>query len=313
MRADVVVVDNASTDGTRELVERSFPEARVVACENHGFGHANNRAALTTDARYVVFLNPDTEIRHGSFADLVRRLDARALDRARGREADHRRRAASSLRFAASRTRMRAFWQALGSERFPVRASWLGERELDLDRYEQRVSVRLDDRGVHDRARVRRSRARASSTSASSCTRRNRHVSSDQARRVGGLAPPAHDDPPPRGQGRREPEARCAGRVLSTGYTAASTSHRSTGGCISPRCCSATSCVLWPRAEIPHGLVPVASLRGRQPPSSSGSAHRRSGSRRRSPSRRGTGRRQRASSAPRVASWRHDVSPRECL
>ena len=135
VRADVVVVDNASTDGTRELVERSFPEARVVASENHGFGHANNRAALTTDARYVVFLNPDTEIRQGSFADLVRRLDvvpSIGLAGVKQITADERL-FPTVRRFPNA---MRAFWQALGSERFPVRAGWLGERELDLDLYE---------------------------------------------------------------------------------------------------------------------------------------------------------------------------------
>ena len=34
---DVVVVDNSSTDGTREFVESQFPAARVVHSENHGF------------------------------------------------------------------------------------------------------------------------------------------------------------------------------------------------------------------------------------------------------------------------------------
>ena len=62
-----------STDGTRELVEQEFPAARVVTCENRGFGHANNRALLTTNARYVLFLNPDTEVREGSFE--TRRAD----------------------------------------------------------------------------------------------------------------------------------------------------------------------------------------------------------------------------------------------
>src|SRR5712691_4612268 len=74
---DVVVADNESTDGTRELVERDFPRARVVTCENRGFAHANNRGLMTTDARYVLFLNPDTEILQGSFEELVRAMDER--------------------------------------------------------------------------------------------------------------------------------------------------------------------------------------------------------------------------------------------
>ena len=66
-RLDVVVVDNESTDGTRELVETGFPQARVVSSENRGFGHANNRGVMTCTARYVLFLNPDTQIVEGDF------------------------------------------------------------------------------------------------------------------------------------------------------------------------------------------------------------------------------------------------------
>src|SRR5919198_516667 len=75
--ADVVVVDNDSHDGTADIVATEFPEARTVWSANHGFGHANNRALMTCNARYVLFLNPDTEIRDGTFAQLVRMMDDR--------------------------------------------------------------------------------------------------------------------------------------------------------------------------------------------------------------------------------------------
>ena len=65
VQADVVVVDNQSSDGTAELVAAEFPQARVVPSQNRGFSHANNRALMTCDARYVLFLNPDTEIVEG--------------------------------------------------------------------------------------------------------------------------------------------------------------------------------------------------------------------------------------------------------
>src|SRR3954452_23607028 len=74
---DVVVVDNESRDGTRELVESRFPQARVVSCPNRGFAHANNRALVTCTARYALCLNPDTEIVEGTFGALVDMLDAR--------------------------------------------------------------------------------------------------------------------------------------------------------------------------------------------------------------------------------------------
>ena len=57
LELDVVVADNGSEEA-RQLVEREFPQARVVTCENRGFAHANNRAIMTTDARYVLYRLP---------------------------------------------------------------------------------------------------------------------------------------------------------------------------------------------------------------------------------------------------------------
>jgi N-acetylglucosaminyl-diphospho-decaprenol L-rhamnosyltransferase len=136
---DVVVADNESVDGTRELVESEFPRARVVTCRNHGFGHANNRAVLTTDPRYVCFLNPDTEIRQGLFSDLVAAMDARPTVGLVGVKQV----TPDGALFPTVRrfpNAARALFQAIGSERFPFRASWLGERELDLSRYENEIA-----------------------------------------------------------------------------------------------------------------------------------------------------------------------------
>ena len=133
---DVVVADNESTDGTRELVEREFPRARVVTCPNKGFAHANNRGAMTTNARYVLFLNPDTEIVHGTFEELVRAMDERPSVGLAGvkQVLGDGTLAPTIRRFP---TALRAFGEALGSERLPLRASWLGERELRMALYEE--------------------------------------------------------------------------------------------------------------------------------------------------------------------------------
>lgn len=136
---DVVVADNESTDGTSELVETEFPEARVVRCENRGFSHANNRALMTCDARYVLFLNPDTEILDGTMQELVRALDERPTVGLAG----VRQVTADGELFPTIRrfpNALRALGEALGSERLPVRGTWLGERELDLRRYEEEVA-----------------------------------------------------------------------------------------------------------------------------------------------------------------------------
>lgn len=58
--AAVCVVDNASTDGSREVLARDYPEVRVVALErNYGFGAALNRGARESDADLLVFINND--------------------------------------------------------------------------------------------------------------------------------------------------------------------------------------------------------------------------------------------------------------
>src|SRR5262249_7994951 len=53
---DVIVVDNASTDGTREFVESNFPEVRVVSSPNRGFAYGNNRGLEHANARYLLVL-----------------------------------------------------------------------------------------------------------------------------------------------------------------------------------------------------------------------------------------------------------------
>jgi len=57
---DVVVVDNASSDGTAAAVAERFPEVRVVRSEeNLGFGRAVNRGVETVDTPIVILVNND--------------------------------------------------------------------------------------------------------------------------------------------------------------------------------------------------------------------------------------------------------------
>ena len=135
---EVVVADNESTDGTAVLVEEEFPEARVVRCVNRGFAHANNRGLETTNARYVLFLNPDTEIRTGTFEALVQRLDEQPdVGLAGVIQLTPDGEIYPTIRYFPNA--LRAFGQALGSERLSFRAQMLRERDLDLDRYSQVV------------------------------------------------------------------------------------------------------------------------------------------------------------------------------
>ncbi len=71
------VVDNASRDGTVELVRERFPETRLIANdENVGFSIANNLAIRRGTAPYVLVLNPDCELRHGTLPALLRIMES---------------------------------------------------------------------------------------------------------------------------------------------------------------------------------------------------------------------------------------------
>lgn len=60
---EIVVVDNASRDGSVEMVRAKYPAVRVLACEeNLGFAAANNRGTAVSHGSHVLFLNSDTVI-----------------------------------------------------------------------------------------------------------------------------------------------------------------------------------------------------------------------------------------------------------
>jgi len=86
----VMVVDNASSDGTAEIVERAYPSVTVVRnAENRGFAAANNQALPLLDAPYVMLLNPDTVVRPGALRILRRYLDEHATVGAVGPKVVH--------------------------------------------------------------------------------------------------------------------------------------------------------------------------------------------------------------------------------
>lgn len=73
---EVLVVDNASTDGTVGFVRDRFPGVRVLANEvNAGFTRANNQGIRASHGRYVLLLNPDTEAGSRALVRMVEVLD----------------------------------------------------------------------------------------------------------------------------------------------------------------------------------------------------------------------------------------------
>lgn len=78
LRGEVWVVDNASADGSADMVRAEFPQARLIAnADNRGFAAANNQAIAESDARHVMLLNSDAEVRGDALGTMVRVLDGR--------------------------------------------------------------------------------------------------------------------------------------------------------------------------------------------------------------------------------------------
>src|SRR5688572_11864436 len=74
--AKVVVVDNASADGSAEMVEREFGFVHLMrAGSNLGFTRGNNLALRQADTEYVLLLNPDTLVPSGALEELVAVMD----------------------------------------------------------------------------------------------------------------------------------------------------------------------------------------------------------------------------------------------
>ncbi|MCP3903382.1 MAG: glycosyltransferase family 2 protein [Planctomycetes bacterium] len=77
LAAEVIVVDNASDDGSAEMVEREFPGVHLIANrDNRGFAAANNQALPIARGRYVLLLNPDTVVLDDVLKQTVRYADA---------------------------------------------------------------------------------------------------------------------------------------------------------------------------------------------------------------------------------------------
>ncbi|MBR1732753.1 MAG: glycosyltransferase family 2 protein [Alloprevotella sp.] len=74
--AEIIVADNGSTDGSRELLAREFPTVRVLVLpENYGFAEGYNRALAEVEAEYFVLLNSDVEVTPRWLAPLTAYMD----------------------------------------------------------------------------------------------------------------------------------------------------------------------------------------------------------------------------------------------
>lgn len=75
--AELIVVDNNSTDGSMQMVAEKFPTViRIENKDNAGFGKANNQGVAIAKGEYILFLNPDTVMPEDFFTKTIGYMDA---------------------------------------------------------------------------------------------------------------------------------------------------------------------------------------------------------------------------------------------
>lgn len=74
---EVIVIDNASADGSADMIRQNFPAVKLIAnAENRGFAAACNQGIKESSGEYVFFLNPDSEITEDLVQELVQYCNA---------------------------------------------------------------------------------------------------------------------------------------------------------------------------------------------------------------------------------------------
>jgi len=75
---EVIVVDNASTDGSAQAVAREYPQVRLILNgTNEGYARGNNQGVAASTGKYVLLLNPDVVVWPGSLERAVTLLEHR--------------------------------------------------------------------------------------------------------------------------------------------------------------------------------------------------------------------------------------------
>lgn len=72
LKYEIIVVDNASADGSCELVQKNFPQVKLLRnSKNTGFAAANNKAISKTNSKYILLINSDCKVYKNSLDNLV--------------------------------------------------------------------------------------------------------------------------------------------------------------------------------------------------------------------------------------------------
>ncbi len=79
LSAEIIVVDSASDDGTPEMLRQRYPQVKLLAqTANLGFSRCNNIGLQAARGRFLLLLNPDTEVIGDALAEMARYLIANA-------------------------------------------------------------------------------------------------------------------------------------------------------------------------------------------------------------------------------------------
>ena len=75
---EVIVVDNNSKDHSQEMLKRDFPQVQLIENKrNLGFSRACNQGIKEGQGRYILLLNPDTELTSGGFKKMIDFMDSK--------------------------------------------------------------------------------------------------------------------------------------------------------------------------------------------------------------------------------------------
>jgi len=140
--SQILVVDNASSDGSVSMVQRDYPWVEVVANDrNLGFAAANNLALTRVNGSYVLFLNPDTEVTGDALGVMTSLLDGHPRVGLVGTTLLN-----PDGTLQVSCHRFYSFWHSLLHNRLVDKIA--GSREmLDVHMADRPVARRLDDKG----------------------------------------------------------------------------------------------------------------------------------------------------------------------
>lgn len=76
LQAEIIIVDNNSTDGSIEMLKTKFPDLKLIQnAENVGFPKGNNIGFKETNGKYVCILNPDTIVTEDTFEIALAKIE----------------------------------------------------------------------------------------------------------------------------------------------------------------------------------------------------------------------------------------------